>query len=59
MELSKDKDHVKRIVLIELERMFTGITDKHNSEENHEMMLFLLDIENRLKQALMKVETQN
>ena len=32
MELSKDKDHVKRIVLIELERMFTGITDSPYAE---------------------------
>ncbi len=59
MELSKDKDQVKMMVLIEIEKMFTGITDKYNSEENHEMMLFLLDIENRLKQELMKVDTQN
>ncbi len=53
MELSKDKNEVKAMVLIEIENMFTGITNKYNSEENHEMMLFLLDIENKLKQTLM------
>ncbi len=56
MELSKDKNEVKMMVLIELEKMFTGITDKHNSAENHEMMLYLLDIENKLKQTLMEIE---
>ncbi len=56
MELSKDKNEVKAMVLIELEKMFTGITDKYNSEENHKMMLFLLDVENKLKQSLMEID---
>ncbi len=57
MELSKDTNEVKAMVLIEIENMFTGITNKYNSEENHEMMLFLLDIENKLKQTLMGIES--
>lgn len=50
------KDDVKAMVLIELEKMFTAVTDKYNSEENHDMMLFLLDVENKLKQALMDID---
>lgn len=50
-----EKDNVKAMVLIELEKMFTNVTDKYNSEENHDMMLFLLDVENNLKQALMNI----
>ncbi|CAN5269759.1 hypothetical protein BH20ACI1_BH20ACI1_20910 [soil metagenome] len=50
-----EKDDVKAMVLIELEKMFTAVTDKYNSEENHDMMLFLLDVENNLKKALMDI----
>ena len=57
MELPKDKNDVKAMVLIEIEKMFTEMTNKYNSVENHEMMLFLLDVENRLKQTLMEVGT--
>lgn len=51
-----EKDDVKAMVLLELEKMFTAVTDKHNSEENHDMMLFLLDVENKLKQSLMDID---
>jgi hypothetical protein len=58
MSLSKDeKNDIKAMVLIELENMFTGITNKHNTPENHEMMLFLMDIENRVKQTLMEIDS--
>lgn len=50
-----EKDDVKAMVLIELEKMFTAVTNKYNSEENHDMMLFLLDVENKLKQSLMDI----
>ncbi len=50
-----EKDDVKAMVLIELEKMFTAVTNKYNSEENHDMILFLLDVENKLKQSLMDI----
>ncbi len=56
MALSQtEKDDIKMKVLLELEKMFTGITDKYNSEEHHDMMLYLLDIESGVKKALMDV----
>lgn len=46
------KDEIKAMVLIELENMFTSMTNKYNTEENREMMLFLMDIESSIKQRL-------
>ncbi len=58
MPLSPDeKNQIKAMVLIELENMFTGITHKYNTKENREMMLFLLDIENKIKQSLVEVDS--
>lgn len=58
MSLTKnEKNEIKMMVLIELENMFTGITNKKNAPENHEMMLFLMDIENRVKQTLMEIDS--
>ncbi|MGI8638859.1 MAG: hypothetical protein ACR2MG_02760 [Pyrinomonadaceae bacterium] len=60
MALSEDrKNEIKAMVLIELENLFTSVSHKYNTEENHEMMLFLLDIENELKQRLMDVQKQS
>ncbi len=57
MALSQsEKDETKNMVLLELEKMFTGITDHYNSEENHDRMLYLLDIEKAVKDRLMQVE---
>ena len=53
------RDEIKAMVLFELEKMFTGITDKFNSEENHDMMLYLLDVESRVKRALMDVDAKS
>lgn len=50
-----EKDETKAMVLFELEKMFTGITDHYNSEENHDRMLYLLDIEKAIKDRLMQV----
>jgi len=59
MAISTDqKNEIKQMVLFELERMFTGITNKYNTKENHDMMLFLLDIESAIKQRLAEVITQ-
>ena len=57
MALSVDeKNEIKTMVLIEIEKMFTRITDKYNTQQNHDMMLFLLDIEKAIKEPLMEVE---
>ena len=57
MPLSRsEKDDTKAMVLLELEKMFTGITDHYNSEDNHDRMLYLLDIEKAVKDRLMQVE---
>ncbi len=56
MPLSQnEKDETKQMVLGELEKMFTGITEHYNSEENHDRMLYLLDIEKAIKDRLIQV----
>lgn len=58
MPLSEDKkNEVKEKVLYELEHMFTEMSHKYNTKENQEMMLFLLDIEQAVKQALVTDES--
>lgn len=53
---AEEKDEIKRMVLVEIENMFTELAHKHNTKENHEKMLFLLDIESALKQALVDAD---
>lgn len=48
-----DKNEVKQMVLGSLEHLFTELTEKYNTEENHDMVLYLMDVENRVKQSLM------
>jgi hypothetical protein len=56
MALSQDeKNQIKEKVLYEMEKMFTGVTEKYNTEQNHDMMLYLLDIEKAAKQSLSDV----
>ena len=56
MALSEmEENDIKVMVLLETENMFTGMTYKYNIEENREMMLFILDIESKMKQSLMEV----
>ena len=50
-----EKNETKAMVLLELEKMFTGITEHYNSEENHDRMLYLLDIEKAIKDRLVEV----
>lgn len=60
MPLSQEKkDEIKAMVLFELEHMFTEVTNKFNTEENHDMMLYLLDVESRVKRALMDVDAKS
>lgn len=53
---TEEKDDIKRMVLVEIENMFTELAHKHNTKENHEKMLFLLDIESSVKQGLMDAD---
>lgn len=54
MALSEnDKNAVKEMVLGELDHLFTNLTEKYNTEENHDMVQYLMDIEHRIKDALM------
>ena len=58
MALSQDeKNDIKAMVLIEIEKMFTRITDKYNTQQNHDMMLFLLDTEKAIKEPLMREDS--
>jgi hypothetical protein len=50
-----EQNETKQLVLLELEKMFGSITERYNSEENHDQMIYLLDIEKGLKQALMEI----
>ena len=53
-----EKDDIKRMVLLEIENMFTELAHKYNTKENHAKMHFLLDLESAVKQGLMKAESQ-
>ena len=56
MALSEmEENDIKRMVLIEIENMFTAMSYKYNIKENQEMMHFLLDIESTVKQSLVDV----
>lgn len=53
MALSEmEENDIKRMVLLEIENMFTAMSYKYNIKENQEMMHFLLDIESTVKQSL-------
>ena len=57
MALSEnEKNEVKQKVLLELEHMFTEMSNQYNSVENHDMMLYLMDVEKAIKKALVKDE---
>jgi hypothetical protein len=56
MALSEmEENDIKVLVLLEIEKMFTAMSYKYNIQENREMMLFLLDIESKMKQSLLEV----
>ena len=52
---TSEKDEAKAMVLLEIEKMFTHISEQLNVAENHDKMLFLMDVEKALKEALMGV----
>lgn len=53
----KSKDELKAEVLMELEKLFTGIVEKYNTKENHDKLGVLLDVESGLKQKLMEIHS--
>ncbi|MCY7344723.1 MAG: hypothetical protein LH614_00740 [Pyrinomonadaceae bacterium] len=53
---AEEKDEIKAMVLTEIEKMFAELAHKYGTKENHEKMLFLLDIESSIKQGLMDAE---
>ena len=57
MALTQDeKNDIKAMVLLEIEKMFTAIVNKNNTAKNHEMMSYLFDIESKIKQPLMETD---
>jgi hypothetical protein len=57
MELDKEHiDETKAVVLIELEKVFSELTHRFSTAENHEKLNLLLDIESQMKQKLMDIE---
>ena len=58
MALSEtERNDIKAMVLYEIEHMFTRLTDKYNTPENHEMILYFMDIESKIKQPLMEMDS--
>ena len=54
MALSEDeKNNFKAMVLIEIERMFTRISDNYRMDEYRETNLYLMDLEKAIKEPLM------
>lgn len=57
MAFSEDeKNEIKRMVLVEIEKMFAEIGNRYNTKDNHEKMNFLLDIESAVKQGLIDAD---
>ncbi len=56
MPLSESEiDEAKATVLIELERMFTIVTNYYKSKGSPDNVLFLIDVEKTLRESLVKV----
>jgi hypothetical protein len=52
----EEKDDLKLMVLLETEKMFSRITPKFQSRENHEKLYYLLDIESAMKERLVEMD---
>jgi hypothetical protein len=52
-----EKDELKRLVLIETEKMFSKITQNFQSQENHEKLYYLLDLESAMKERLVEMDS--
>ncbi len=52
-----DKDELKRLVLVETEKMFSKITLDYQKMENRDKLYFLLDVESAMKDRLVEFES--
>lgn len=58
MAISQDeKDELKRIVLIETEKMFSRITGDYQKMESRDKLYFLLDLESAMKDRLVEFDS--
>ncbi len=53
----EEKDELKRLVLIETEKMFSKITLDYQKMENRDKLYFLLDVEAAMKDGLIAFES--
>ena len=53
----EEKDELKRIVLIETEKMFSKITENYQKMEHRDKMYFLLDLESAMKDRLVEFDS--
>lgn len=53
----EDKDELKRLVLIETEKMFSKITLDYQKMENRDKLYFLLDVEGAMKDRLVEFDS--
>lgn len=53
----EEKDELKRIVLIETEKMFSKITLDYQKMENRDKLYFLLDVESAMKDRLVEFDS--
>jgi hypothetical protein len=58
MAISQDeKDELKRLVLVETEKMFSKITLDYQKMENRDKLYFLLDVESAMKDRLVEFKS--
>lgn len=56
----EEKDELKRLVLVETEKMFSKITLDYQKMENRDKLYFLLDVESAMKDRLVEFDpTEN
>jgi len=56
MPLSESEiEDAKATILIELERMFTIVSNYYKSKDSPDNVLFLIDVEKALRESLVKV----
>ena len=53
----EEKDELKRLVLVETEKMFTQITLDYQKMENRDKLYFLLDVESAMKDRLVEFDS--
>jgi hypothetical protein len=53
----EEKDELKRLVLVETEKMFSKITLDFQKMENRDKLYFLLDVESAMKDRLVEFDS--